>query len=342
MFVVPKSEITIGSVRFYGEQAGVNAVRIQQSVESIGNTATVTIPRNFQRKEGKGILDYIHTGDKATIRLGYGDKLYTEFEGYLAHIGDGTPIVLELEDEWFLFRKTRYNKAWKSTSLKEVLQFVFPGYTIDDNVNSDMPEGYIIRDASAYDVVKNLRDQRGFFVRVDQQNKKVSCFYPFDYKGVETHTYVFGTRNCTLLDELRQKELAPNIVKNDLKFVRKEDIKLHITAKGQDRTGKVITADVGDNSSDASKRTMNFGSECPTKQALQERAQAALDKQCFDGYEGKITGFGVPRVHAGDAVKLVDPENSEREGTYLVKTVTINYGVGTGFRREVELSYKIS
>lgn len=341
MFVVPKSEITIGSVRFYGDQTGVNAVSIKESVDSLGNTATVTIPRNFKRKEGKGILDYIHTGDKVTICLGYGDKIYTEFEGYLAHIGDGTPIVLEVEDEWYLFRKTRYNKNFQSTSVKEVLQFVFPGYTIDDNVNSPIPEGYIIRDASAYDVVKNLREQRGFFTRVDVANKTVSCFYPFNYKGVETHTYVFGTRNCTLLDELRTKELAPNIIKNTLKFVRKEDIKLHITAKGQDRTGKQITVELGDKSEDATKRTMNFGTECQTQQALRERAQAALDKQCFDGYEGKITGFGVPRVHAGDAVKLVDPENSEREGEYLVKAVTINYGVSVGFRREVELSYKI-
>lgn len=341
MFVVPKSEITIGSVRFYGDQTGVNAVSIKESVDSLGNTATVTIPRNFKRKEGKGILDYIHTGDKVTIRLGYGDKIYTEFEGYLAHIGDGTPIVLEVEDEWYLFRKTRYNKNFQSTSVKEVLQFVFPGYTIDDNVNSPIPEGYIIRDASAYDVVKNLREQRGFFTRVDVANKTVSCFYPFNYKGVETHTYVFGTRNCTLLDELRTKELAPNIIKNTLKFVRKDDIKLHITAKGQDRTGKQITVELGDKSEDATKRTMNFGTECQTQQALRERAQAAQDKQCFDGYEGKITGFGVPRVHAGDAVKLVDPENSEREGEYLVKAVTINYGVSVGFRREVELSYKI-
>lgn len=341
MFVVPKSEITIGSVRFYGEQAGVNAVTIKESVDSLGNSATVTIPRNFQRKDGKGILDYIHTGDKATIRLGYGDNLYTEFEGYLAHIGDGTPIVLEIEDEWYLFRKTRFNKNFQSTSLKDVLQFVFPGYTIDDNVNSPIPEGYTIRDASAYDVVKALHEQRGFFTRVDVEKKTVSCFYPFNYKGVETHTYVFGTRNCTLLDELRKKELAPNIISNTLKFVRKEDIKLHITAKGQDRAGKTIVEELGDNSDDATKRTMNFGTECQTKQALRERAQAALDKQCFDGYEGKITGFGVPRVHAGDAVKLVDPENSEREGIYLVKAVTINYGVGTGFRREVELSYKI-
>lgn len=341
MFVVPKSEISIGSVRFYGEQAGVNAVQIQQSVETIGNTATVTIPRNFKQKNGKGILDYIHTGDKATIRLGYGDKLYTEFSGYLAHIGDGTPIVLELEDEWYQFRKTRFNKAWTSTSLKEVLQYIFPGYKIDDSVNSDIPEGFVIRDASTYDVVKSLRDQRGFFTRVDQESQTVYCFYPYDFRGFETHTYVFGTRNCTLLDELRQKELAPNIVRNSLKFIRKEDIKLHITAKGQDRTGKVITIELGDNSEDASKRTMNFGSECPTEQALRERAQSALDSHSFDGYEGKITGFGVPRVHAGDTVKLVDPENQDREGQYLVKSVTINYGVGTGFRREVELANKI-
>ena len=35
MFVVPKSEITIGSVRFYGEQAGVNAVTIKESVDGL-------------------------------------------------------------------------------------------------------------------------------------------------------------------------------------------------------------------------------------------------------------------------------------------------------------------
>lgn len=44
MFVVPKSEITIGSVRFYGEQAGVNAVTIKESVDSLE-----TVPRSLYR-----------------------------------------------------------------------------------------------------------------------------------------------------------------------------------------------------------------------------------------------------------------------------------------------------
>lgn len=69
MFVVPKSEITLGGVRFYGTNSGVNAVEIQQSVDAIGGSAKVTIPRNFRRKDDKGILDCIRVGDKASIHL---------------------------------------------------------------------------------------------------------------------------------------------------------------------------------------------------------------------------------------------------------------------------------
>ena len=56
MYVVPKSEIKIGDVMFYGDNSGVSAVEIDSSVRNLGGTAKITIPRNFTKREGQGIL----------------------------------------------------------------------------------------------------------------------------------------------------------------------------------------------------------------------------------------------------------------------------------------------
>jgi len=54
MLVVAKSEITLGNVRFYGGNTGVNSVTIKQSVDNFGTTAlkgghiTGRIPRTIQ------------------------------------------------------------------------------------------------------------------------------------------------------------------------------------------------------------------------------------------------------------------------------------------------------
>ena len=343
MLVVPKSEITLGSVRFYGENTGVNSVTIKQSVENLGTTATVVIPRNFPRKYGKGILDYLKVGDKATIRLGYNDNIETEFIGYISNISDTTPLTIELEDEWWQFKKKRMTKSWAQPGLQDVLQFAFPGYQVDNRVQCDLSGGFVINNATAYEVAKGLRESYGFTIHLDTENKKVLAYYPYKFEGFNTHTYVFGTKDCTRSDELRQKQLAPNIVKNELKFTRKDDMHLRITCKYTDRKGKHHKFEVGDTShADAQHRTLTLGANIATEQDARQLAQSEIDRIAFDGYTGKLTGFGLPRTKAGDAVKLMDPDNPERQGTYLIKAVTITYGVGKGFRRENELAYKIA
>ena len=118
--------------------------------------------------------------------------------------------------------------------------------------------------------------------------------------------------------------MAPNIVKNELKFARKEDMHLRITCQYTDRKGKHHKFEVGDTShADAQHRTLTLGANIATEQDARQLAQSEIDRIAFDGYTGKLTGFGLPRTKAGDAVKLVDPDNPERQGTYLIKAVTI-------------------
>lgn len=343
MFVVPKSEITLGEVRFYGTDSGVNAVEIEQSVDAVSNTAKVTIPRNFRRKDGKGILECIHVGDKATVRLGYNEKIETEFSGYVSAIGDGTPLVVELEDEIFQLKKTKVaNRLFTGEqTIQDVLRHVLPAYTVDDNICVTLSSGYLLKDKTAYEVLKEIREQYGFCIRIDSETTTAKCYWPYDFKGFATHTYVFGTKDCTKLEQLRDRSLSPNIAKNNLKFVRKSDLKLQITAKAMDRSGKKMSVTIGSTDSDASKRTLNFGCEVQTESELKERAEQRLNLLSYDGYTGKITGFGLPRTKAGDVLKLVDADNLEREGSYLIRSVKITYSLSGGFRRENELSYKI-
>lgn len=343
MLVVPKSEITLGNVRLYGQNTGINSVTIKQSVENIGATATVVIPRNFPRKDRKGILDCIKVGDTATIRLGYNDNIETEFNGYIANISDTTPISIELEDEWWQLKKKRLIKSWQQPTLNDVLQFCFSGYKIDSRVSCDLGGGFPINNNTAYEVAKKLRETYGFTLHLDTVKKTVIAYYPYNFEGFSTHTYVFGTKDCTHIDQLRQKKLAPNIVKNELKFTRKEDMHLRITCQYTDRKGKHYKFDVGDTAhDDAEHRTLTLGPNITSEQEARRMAQAEIDRISFDGYTGKITGFGLPRTKAGDAVRLVDPDNPEREGTYLIKSVTVTYDIGKGYRRENELSYKIA
>ena len=120
MFYTANAEITIGKIKI----DGVTAVEFEQSVDTIGGQAKITLPRNMQRKDGKKLLDTVRTGDRVTIKLGYNGKLNTEFTGYISHIGDGTPLVIECDDPWYTFKKAAHiTKSYKSVTLKKLLQF---------------------------------------------------------------------------------------------------------------------------------------------------------------------------------------------------------------------------
>lgn len=341
MYLIPKSEIEIGNIRLYGENSGINSVEINTSVKDLSQSGKIVVPLNFKDKEGKKITDVIKVGDRVKIRLGYNEDIREEFRGYVSKIGAAAPLTIEVEDEWYPWKKAnQMNKSWKKAMLRDVLEYVFEGWSVKCPEVS-LTGGFVIQNASAYEVVKGLKESYGFATRIDEEKKEIQCFYPYDFKGFNEHTYVFGTRKEEGLERLRKRGLSPNVVKNNLKYEKKDDRKLRVTGKAKDKAGKKIEYETGSKEEGAEKRTLNFGSEVSTMEELKEITTARYRKWSFDGWEGKITGFGVPQVKAGDTLLIVDVENEEREGKYLVESVKISYSIGGGFRRECSLSYKI-
>ena len=144
---------------------------------------------------------------------------------------------------------------------------------------------------------------------------------------------------------------------NDLIYLRKEDVRLGIKAysvgkyeiEGTNSAGRFRTKQkrlettVGD--SDGDIRTQFFWAatnESPDLdlKTLTDLATQRLLKLKYDGWRGSFTSFGLPYCQHGSAVQLVDTIIPERTGTYLVKSVTVKFGMN-GFRRIVEPHLRI-
>ena len=336
MFLVPQSRIKIGDVTF----TSLNEVVIDRSVKDFESRATITLPRNFAKRGNKGVTEFIKKGNAVTIVLGYNNSIYVEFTGYVDTIGASTPLVIECDGEWYPHKKNELTpKTIEKATLKQVLTYAFPDYTIDcpdTNLGT-----FAVGKVSSFAVLKAVKDSAGFYTRIDETKKIISCYYAYEPTVTTNHNYVFGTRSDELLKSLRLRKLFPNIKKNDLKFERKDDLKIQITAKAKQRDGKTLQVIVGSTHDLADKRTRNYGYEITNEVELKAAAEKDLKLMNFDGYKGSVTGFGYPRVNAGDSVTIIDPENTEREGKYLCEKVKINYSVTIGYERVTTISYKI-
>ena len=297
----------------------ISKAEIKQSVKELGDTAVIVIPRQYGKLKNKAILQHIKVGDRVQLELGYNGELFTEFTGYLREIGSGYPLKLEVDDELYPLRKNSFKESWKSITLKKLLEKIAEGYKIEcPDVNLG---AFQIDNASTLVVLRELKNQYGFYSFL--KDGTLYCQFAYDVRGVgNIFTY----------------NVQKNVKKTDLKYQRKEDVQIQITAISNQSNGKKITEKVGSKDKDASLRTLNFRNKSSAE--LKELAQKELDRLVFDGFTGTITGFGYPRICAGDTLKIVDAKEPERDGSYLVEEVNINYG-NAYYERICRLSYKI-
>jgi len=316
LYYEPCSRITVGNATF----EHVNKVAITESVKELGDKAIVTLPRNYKKLEGKSILDIIAVGDKVTIELGTDGNYHTEFTGYLAEITSDAPMVLTIDDNFYPLKRNSFVKAWEKVSLKELLNYVAAGLTIHaPEINLG---AFQINNVSTYRVLRALQEQYGFYSYI--RNGELFCQFAYDVRGIGNKlTYKIGN----------------NVKKNDLKFHREGDVKIKIKAIANQRTGKKLVYETGSTDPDASLRTLNFGDV--TLSQLKELAEKTYSKLSFDGYTGSITGFAYPRTHAADTLQIIDEQEPERDGNYLIESVVINYSLTGGFERINTLSFKV-
>lgn len=296
----------------------LSSAEISKTVDVLGDKATVVIPRRY----GDGTEEltyYVSVGDRVRLELGYNGDLKVEFEGYIREIESGFPITLHLDDETFFMRSNSFVKSWKTVNLREVLEHIAPGYEIDCH---DATLGkFQIDGQSTLTVLRTLKERYGFYSAI--RGRKLVCKFKYEMAEVkQVHVYDFSR----------------NVKKSSLKYKRKEDRKIRVKAVSYNRDGKKVTETVGSKEQFASVKTLSFTNK--TAAELRELALAEFKRVCFDGFEGSVTGYGLPLTNAGDTLKIVSSREREREGQYLIESVTVRYG-NAYYERINQLSYQV-
>jgi phage protein D len=125
-----------------------------------------------------------------------------------------------------------------------------------------------------------------------------------------------------------------NIIQNDLKYRRKDDMRLKVTMTSFLAKGKKLKVTVGDADGQDQKLVCTNVS---TEVELKKRAQKELDRLKIDGLSGTLTSFGIPLVKHGYTAEIVNYENPDLNGFYYIDAVTTSVNNSGAYRRVSKL-----
>lgn len=306
------------------ELRGAIDIEIESGRESLTDTAKIRIPnKSLQSNAVKdfGVINSVQRGSKIEIWIGYRQcELQLRFKGYVAKTKNtSNPIEWICEDEMYRLKQNSITKSWKSVSLKQLVSEIVP-QGIEVVCPSDVQLGsFRIQRATAAETLSEIRKHYhlpAFF----RGGKLYVGLHYHDYK--KTHALQFGT----------------NIVNSELDFRDKDDVKIKVKGISIQKDSKKIEYE--DGASDGEERTITkFGLNL---EALKLAVKNELHNVRYTGYRGSLTIFGEPCIQQGDAVRIIDPENRGRDGTYLVKKVVTSLSVLGGLRQKIELDIKVN
>jgi len=310
-------DISVGNYRL----KMVDAVKVKHSVEQLSDTATITLPAMV---EGKALQveDKLKAGDKVIIQLGYDDHLETEFEGFLKAVQtDDGNLTLECEDAIYLFDKKVDDVELKGITMKALLEKVVkqvdPSYKVETEFEFTWDK-FVFYHATARDVLKKVQDE----TKANIWFREGTLHVQPQYTQASDRTVVF--------------DFSRNIESSSLKYRKATDKKVEVTVKLTNAEGKSFEESAGAPGGKSIKKVVS-GVD-PSQ--LKTLAKNEHNLWCFDGYEGSFTGWLVPYVVPGDAVKIIDSDYPTKEGLYYVTGTEISFSKEGG-KRTVSLGRRL-
>lgn len=131
-------------------------------------------------------------------------------------------------------------------------------------------------------------------------------------------------------------DFTRNIETSNLKYRKASDRKVEVTIEITNPDGTKKEIKHGSTGGRSVKRIVSGISESQA----QNVAENEFNMWCYDGYEGSFTGWLVPYVEPGSAVKLCDKDYEYKEGVYYVTGTEIDFSANGG-KRIVKLGRRI-
>lgn len=321
MFILD-GKVTIGNFSFNS----VHEIEITKSVEELSDTAIIKLPTRFKvRQNGSQQFteDAIKVGDKVAITLAYEGKYSgVEFMGYVKKISPKIPLEIHCEDALWVLRRKNITKSWEGTTMKEILQEVVKGTSVElaSNIPNMKLDKWIIRKANGAQVLESLKKDLLMTIFINDEGK-LYC----------------GLQQLTNIGQTVVYDLNYNLVENNLEFKSKEDRRIKVKYTYIDKENKRNSIEVGD--PDGEQREYHTSVISDVNQ-LEKMALSEIEKLKYDGFDGDVTSILMPYSTRGMKAKIIDKEHPNREGNYFIKKVVTTFGTG-GARRKISIGNKL-
>lgn len=316
------SEIKIGKYIF----TNICTVQIDRSMKSIIDRCVIVVPRKVQfnkRNINLGTSGLLKEGMAVSVKLGYNDVLTEVFKGVLKNVSAGFPVNLECEgQETALKEKQVKPKQWKTTTLKEILEYILPEGMTVNAVDVNMGEFKIKTEVTAAKVIDAITTK--YHLPIFTRGAVIYAGTTAWENIITEHSLAFGH----------------NIIAHKLKYVKEEDVKIKVNAVSILKDSTKVEVTVGDESGDV--RTIHYYN-VDDKKKLEQQAKLVLDELKYSGMQGTVETFGEPFIQHGDAINISDNLDliKEKEGKYRVEKVSTRFGIGYGYRQIVSLGKKL-
>lgn len=372
----------------------VNSYEITSTWNSLTDDGSITLPKNVYVADQAGnrypisgtniniggftgMPPLFLRGDAFVLERGYiyyderGNEI-TQVDriisGYISEVGSKKPIVLKVEDNMYLLKKTpavgangRLHFPGKQYTvekmIKEMLVSANLNFTVKAITETNIGDFWVNNETIAQ-VLARLQKDYHFTAYFNDTELRIGTMPYVPQDAIDAGKQVFAFQK--------------NIIEDSLQFSRKDDITLsavvhsvvdEVTGKttkdGHKKTkkNKLEALITFENGSDTPKITVgtkekplpaNTGGEryefyfygVTDIDELVKRGINKLRLFYYTGFRGKFTTFGLPHIKPGTYVDILDPVLPERNGRYIVKSVTYGGGID-GNTQQIEVHYMI-
>lgn len=329
------SEITIGKFQF----TGVHDVRVLRGIYGYMDRAFIKVPSTARIAKGqsaspaKVTTAHLFTdGQPVTIKLGYNGVLQTEFEGFIKRRNLNIPLEIECEGYSYLLRKKQVDaNLSQGIDVKDFLALACKGTGVD----IECPVSFKIYG-------RNLVKSNGIAV-LDEikkcSDRTLTVFFKEPkvlFCGLVYTPYLAGTKVFDL-PTVRYK-LGYNVVKDNGLREKLNDDPVQVYVNGLLASGDSVQT-----ASDLKvqqRHVQMLVNGVHDKNVVRTFANEKASRQNYSGYEGHINAFLEPYCAPGYDAVIMDSRYPERNGTYLVESTEVRYGVN-GARRIVGIGPKL-
>lgn len=322
------SHITIGTLVLRG---GVNDVTVKRSVKEMMDTARIKLPAlgrvivkdNNQPVSSVETAKLFREGDKVVIKLGYNNDLRQEFTGFVRRVNLSAPVQIECEGYGWQLRRRRLILAWKSVTLRQVLEKLIEGTDIvlSPSIPNVQLTNLSLRNINGLQLLEYFRDKM-----------LLTAYFNFN------ELYV-GLQQGVIKGQVKFR-LGWNVIRDDqLKYRLAEDTKVLVRiTTGKGKKNKRLLYEAGDQDGSISEfnipNTLDEGH-------LKRLAEDALKKAKYTGYEGAINCFLQPYAEPSGTAVIIDKKYNERDGLFFIEGTEVTFGM-RGARRRVQIGSQLS